>query len=90
MGTSDSFDVASEVSEEDEELGGVNFDPVIEDSIPEPMEEEAVDPMDVEVDFQPQDPEMETESEEDMSSEEDPETSGSTSESSGSDPDWVP
>ena len=90
MEVSYSFDVVPEVGEEDKELGGVDFEPVIEDSVPKPMEKEIVDPMDMEVDFQPQDPEMEIESGEDMSSEEDPETSGSSSESLGSDPDWIP
>ena len=90
MEASDSFDVAPEISEEDEELGGVNFEPAIEDPVPEPMEEEAVDPMDVEIDFPPPVPEAESESGDAMSSEEDPVISESSSESSGSDPDWIP
>ena len=90
MEISYSFDVAPEVSEKDEELGEVNFEPIMEDPVPELMEEEAIDLMDVEVDFQPQDPEMETESGENMSSKGDSETLRSSSESSGSDLDWLP
>ena len=51
MEVSHSFEGAPEVSEEDEELGGVDFEPIVVDPVPEPMEEEAADPMDMEDDF---------------------------------------
>ena len=64
-------------------MGGVYFEPVVVNSAPEPLEEEAADPMDVKDDLQQQDPVMETESKEDRISEDDPEASGSN-------PDWIP
>ena len=52
MEVSYSFEGAPEVGEEDEELGRVDFKPVIVDLVPKPMEEEVADPMDVEDDLQ--------------------------------------
>ena len=90
MGEGFIFDVEPEVGEEHDELGGVDLDPAVADPSPEPTEEGAADPMDVEDDLRRQDPRVETESEEDMSSEDDPEAAESSSESSGSDPDRKP
>ena len=62
---------------EDEELGGVDHEPVVEDPVVEPMEVDEAEPMDTE------------ESEEETPSE-DSEIPDSSSESDGSDPEWVP
>ncbi|KAI6668837.1 hypothetical protein NL676_007059 [Syzygium grande] len=78
-----------EDEEEHEELGGLAFEPEVVDPVPEQVNPDAPEPMDIDEHEEEQDPEPETESE-DMSSEEDQEQAESSAESLGSDPDWVP
>ena len=80
-----SFDGEFEVGDEHEELGRVDFEPIVVDLAPESMGMEAAEPMDIK-DDQEQDPKPEIESEENMSFDEDLELSESASESSGSNP----
>ncbi|KAI6701129.1 hypothetical protein NL676_015453 [Syzygium grande] len=77
-----------EDEEEHEELGGLAFEPEIVDPVPEQADPDAPEPMDID-EYEEQDPDPETDSEA-MSSEGDQESSESSLESSGSDPDWVP
>ncbi|KAI6707669.1 hypothetical protein NL676_010631 [Syzygium grande] len=73
---------------EHEELGGVDFEPEIVDPVSEQVDAGAPEPMVIDEDEE-QDSTPETKSEA-MRSSEESEPSKSSSESLGSDPDWVP